>query len=455
MRRIIINLLIAVIFPYMGANQNLSAQVLEQDSLALVALYDSTDGANWEDNSNWLTETVSSWFGITVKDGRVTDINLSSNNLVGTIPSDLGNLTNLTFLNLGNNQISNTIPSEIGSLMNLEKLYLYGNQFKGTIPPEIGNLAKLTHLNLSFNQLTNTIPPELGNLKNVQVLTFSYNQLSDFFPPELGNLTNLKELYIQNNQFSGTIPIEINDLSNLKIFYLSNNQFHDLPNLSPITALTDLVIRNNKFTFEDIEPNINILNFFYSPQDSVGIKQDTSIEKGSTLELSVNVGGTANQYQWMKDGEVIPGANYSSYAIDAVESADEGSYICKISNTIATELTLYSRPINLTVSSEVGIIDHSISNTKVFALYQNYPNPFNSSTVIKYNLPKATKVVLRIYNLFGQEIKTLVNELQTSGRKKIIWNGLNEQGKKVTSGIYLYVIKTESFTKSNKMIIMK
>jgi Leucine-rich repeat (LRR) protein len=67
----------------------------------------------------------------------------------------------------------------------------------------------------------------------------------------------------------------------LEKLYLHDNQFTDLPDLSPDTALTDLEIQNNQFTFEDIEPNIGLFNFIYSPLDSIGEEQDTTIDQGS------------------------------------------------------------------------------------------------------------------------------------------------------------------------------
>jgi hypothetical protein len=96
-----------------------------QDSLALVAFYNSTNGDTWTNNTNWLTnEPISTWYGITVSDGRVTEINLGNypgNNLSGTIPQDIGDLTNLIKLNLSYNQLSGTIPLEIGNLTNLKE----------------------------------------------------------------------------------------------------------------------------------------------------------------------------------------------------------------------------------------------------------------------------------------------------------------------------------------------
>ncbi|MDW7679541.1 MAG: T9SS type A sorting domain-containing protein, partial [bacterium] len=156
----------------------------------------------------------------------------------------------------------------------------------------------------------------------------------------------------------GAIPTEFANLVQLKNFYINDNQLTDLPDLSPATSLVELWIQNNKFTFEDIEPNLFVASFIYSPQDSVGARQDTTIDHGASLTISVTVGGTANQYQWMKNDVAIPGANSNSYTIDSAASADQGSYVCKITNTLATALTLYSRPIYVTVTGAVLLPDN-------------------------------------------------------------------------------------------------
>ncbi len=95
---------------------------------------------------------------------------------------------------------------------------------------------------------------------------------------------------------------------------------------------------------------------------------------------------------------------------------------------------------------------------KEFELYQNYPNPFNPKTTIKYNLEKKTNVILKMYNIHGQEVKTLVNKLQTSGGKSITWDGTDNFGRKVSSGVYVYRIQSEADDwpgKSKKLLILK
>ena len=95
------------------------APSLERD--ALIALYNSTSGADWTNNAGWMgaAGTECDWYGITCSNGSVTELRLSGNSLSGSIPSELGNLTNLTGLYLNDNSLSGSIPSELGNLTNL------------------------------------------------------------------------------------------------------------------------------------------------------------------------------------------------------------------------------------------------------------------------------------------------------------------------------------------------
>ncbi|MBL7996800.1 VCBS repeat-containing protein [bacterium] len=90
-----------------------------------------------------------------------------------------------------------------------------------------------------------------------------------------------------------------------------------------------------------------------------------------------------------------------------------------------------------------------------FALSQNYPNPFNPSTTIRYDIPAESRVTIKIYNLLGQEVKTLVNGVKGIGRYEIQWNGRNESGNTVASGVYLYRLQTNKFIQTKKMLLIK
>jgi hypothetical protein len=90
-----------------------------------------------------------------------------------------------------------------------------------------------------------------------------------------------------------------------------------------------------------------------------------------------------------------------------------------------------------------------------FKLYQNYPNPFNPTTQISYHLPQAGDVELSIFNMLGQKIRTLVKGRETAGTHQIKWNGRNDRGIRVASGVYVYRMRADSFIETRKMLILK
>ena len=208
------------------------------DRAALEALYHATDGPNWVNNENWLTNApLGEWYGVdTDASGRVVGLNLSgdwdsearkdvTHGLSGPIPRELGDLTSLRQLILHNNDLRGPIPTELGNLANLEILGLAYNDLRGRIPPELGNLASLEFLSLSDNSLTGTIPRELGNLSELRLLLQLHdNQLTGPIPPELGNLASLEFLSLSDNSLTGTIPTELGNLANLVRLQLSSNK---------------------------------------------------------------------------------------------------------------------------------------------------------------------------------------------------------------------------------------
>ena len=198
-----------------------------EDRAVLVELYNATDGANWTNNTNWLSDRpIREWHGvINDADGRVSELLLGTNELTGEIPTELGSLSNLTRLYLHRNQLTGEIPTELANLSNLTHLYLNGNQLTGEIPAELGNLSNLTRLYLYENQLTGEIPAELGNLSNLTHLILNGNQLTGEIPVELGNLSNLTHLILNGNQLTGEIPVELGNLTGLSWLYLADNQF--------------------------------------------------------------------------------------------------------------------------------------------------------------------------------------------------------------------------------------
>ena len=133
------------------------------DRSALVALYDTTSGANWATNTNWNSDRpLGEWHGVeTDANGRVTEIELVQNRLNGWIPHQLADLSNLTSLSLGRNDLRGAIPPELGRLSSLRSLSLNRNRLSGEIPSELGNLPNLVRVYLSNNLLTGCVPDGL------------------------------------------------------------------------------------------------------------------------------------------------------------------------------------------------------------------------------------------------------------------------------------------------------
>ncbi|MBN2103269.1 T9SS type A sorting domain-containing protein, partial [bacterium] len=448
--------------------------VTEQDSLALIALYNSTDGANWTNRDNWLTGPVNTWYGITVESGRVAAINLPNNNLVGSIPSEIGWLTaveemylqsnalegnvpseigdlvNLKEISFDHNDLSGAIPASIGNLNKLEKLGFGYNRFSETIPDTIGNLTNLQHLNLHMNRLTGSIPTALANLTQLTELFLYHNKLSGFIPSGLGNLTHLTRLYLQSNDLEGAVPNSFTNLNELEWLRISYNHLDELPDLSSISTLTQLSAAGNQFTFEDIEPNVGIADFTYTPQDSVGEKKDTTVTEDENLTLFITVGGSANQYQWFKDGVEITDSDSSVYEIESIALSDSGSYSCQITNTIAAELTLYARPIHVHVTPIVGVARPKDAIPEKFSLHQNYPNPFNPVTTIRFDVKKPCRVTLNVYNLLGQKLIDLTDKTYFPGQYEVMFNAAG-----FPSGLYFYKIHMGDFQAVHKMLLLE
>jgi len=282
---------------------NVVTEIPQIECEALVDLYNSTDGTNWERNGNWnVTNEPCGWYGVLCS-GHVTNLYLSVNQLSGTIPDSLGSLSNLVSLELSHNQLSGPIPDSLGSLSNLESLelsnnqlsgpipdslgslsnlerlwlnsnqlsgpipdslgslsnlmllYLHSNQLGGTIPDSLGNLSSLTSLILGHNQLSASIPESLGNLSSLTYLSLGRNQLSASIPESLGNLSNLTYLRLNNNQLSASIPESLGNLSSLQFLYLSNNQLcGDIPlSLMDLGNLRDLGLQDNHLTASNPE----------------------------------------------------------------------------------------------------------------------------------------------------------------------------------------------------------
>jgi len=212
-----------------GAGSCAPLTCAQTDSLALVAFYNSTNGADW--TNPWdLNQPMSTWQGVSIVNGCVTQLILYGRGLSGTLPPEIDNLQSLSYLDLNGNDIGGEIPMEMGNMLSLTLLSMEGNEFIGSIPEEIGNLTELYHLNLGGGNLSGIIPREIGNLTKLTFLNLGGNPITGGIPVEIGNLIELKQLYLSNCELTDTIPKEIGNLINLNWLKIQlNNLSGNIP----------------------------------------------------------------------------------------------------------------------------------------------------------------------------------------------------------------------------------
>ncbi len=235
----------------------LQAQVDVQDSLTLVDIYNSTGGPNWTNHTNWLTANpVSTWHGVTVRNGRVTRLDLYQRNLSGRLPN-ISALTSLEYLNLAINKIEHI--TDLSSLKNLKELNCSTNPLNEL--PRLNGLTSLLELYCANNELVEL--PNLDSLRNLKVLNCKLNKIDSL--PQLSNLVNLEEIDCQTNWLT-KLP-DLDNLVNLKILDCSKNSIKKLPKLEENRLLEILNCFNNELTnLPDLSQlhNLEYLNFSYN-----------------------------------------------------------------------------------------------------------------------------------------------------------------------------------------------
>lgn len=318
--------------------------VNHSDSLALVALYNSTNGENWYSKENWFEEPVYKWEGITVKNERVTEIKLNYKNLIGHLPKEIKYLTELKNLELRINKID-SIPHELGELASLEKLDLYSNKIK-TITDSISNLEKLMRLNLGFNDSL------------------------EYLPNSINHLTNLENLNIQ-----GTELETLSDLSML------NNLWY-------------LNVASNRLDFSELENVYDIPNSFYAYGQKFKLdKEDFYIDENTSFDLNFKIGGSANSYKWYKisTNEEILVSTDTLLHFNNFTKENEGKYYCKVTSEIVNDVEIKTEPVNLFINKNYDInfiiTDHGTPIENADITINDNTIQTDSDGKAKFNLP--------------------------------------------------------------------
>ncbi|RKZ79944.1 MAG: hypothetical protein DRR19_24310 [Candidatus Parabeggiatoa sp. nov. 1] len=307
-------------------------QIHQAECRSLYEFYRQTNGPVWKNNAGWnKSKTPCDWQGITCHDGHVTRLELSDNQVSGSIPNSMGyTLSQLTSLKLAHNQLSGKIPPSFGHLTQLTTIELNHNQLSGTIPVPIGYLSQLERLELSKNKLSGYIPTSLKHLKRLSSLNLSGNQnisgsicpyvteipqaeceaLLHMYHSTKGkhwknnngwNSTNtpcdwkgiscnyghVTRLELDYNQLSGPIPKSIGNLSQLKSLSLDSNKISGpIPeSIGYLSQLQRLVLSNNQLSGPIPESigNLSQLKNLYLSDNQLSCDEiPTSLKNSST-----------------------------------------------------------------------------------------------------------------------------------------------------------------------------
>lgn len=173
-------------------------------------------------------------------------LDLEANSFSGVIPPELGQLSKLRVLNLEGNNLQGSIPADLSKSGNLCYVSLAKNTLRGKIPPSLGSLLRLQWMSLSSNLLDGEIPSQLGSggCLNLDHLDLANNYLTGAIPPELGNCTQLQSLLLNSNSLVGSIPADLGRLSKLEVLHLALNNLSGLipRELSDCTQLSTFII---------------------------------------------------------------------------------------------------------------------------------------------------------------------------------------------------------------------
>lgn len=184
----------------------------------LVQLYDNMDGNNWvaEKKTNWKTEeSIDKWAGVTMEEGKITQLNLSGFGLNGQLPSGIGTLTDLTKLTLSSNPgLTGPLPSTMGNLVNLDALLAVTTGLQGPLPKEMGNLNKLTNLQLNNNNITGTIPDEWGGMEALKNFGMFNTKISGPLPNTIfENWKHIGSILLHTNpNLTGSLPAKLGQM---------------------------------------------------------------------------------------------------------------------------------------------------------------------------------------------------------------------------------------------------
>ena len=427
---------------------------------------------------------------LSIRDNQISDV------------SPLKNLVKLTYLNLDHNYKIDVSP--LKNLIDLRYLSLDDNQIADATP--LKNLTELIHLDISDNPIPDLTPLKdmkkmidldldsngildispLKHLTNLLILDLAHNKISDI--SDLKLLTKLRKLELDDNTISDLLPLK--DMTNLFLLELDNNRISDVTALKNLTKLTVLDLSYNHISdFSPITHLIdNLIEYDFSNQTEppfsvADVNRDNTVNLADLVAIASNF--TNPDLETLAQMNIYPDVNSDGLvnlidlliAASEIDAAAAAPTLSKNRiekyNLTPKDLTVWIRlakQLNLTepnLQQGIEVLEQLLAilstqdrlpeNT---ALLPNYPNPFNPETWIPYQLAKTSDVSISIHSADGKLVRSLKFGQLPAGVYKnkaraAYWDGRNELGESVASGVYLMTLTANDFKATGKMIIRK
>jgi len=321
--------LVVVALAITGCSSEAKKPLTDRDVLMLI--FEKTNGEGWRTNAreNWGSELpLEQWAGVKVNaEGRVTELRINNDSIMGHYPAEIGLLTELNtlVLRIGSRDTDDQpFPTSIGDLTNLESLSLYGNiKDVEIVFPPVGKLVNLKKLDISGAA---KVPEGLGQLVNLK--DFEFNNMIGDFPAEITKLTSLERIFIRGDKFTGSLPADIGNLKNLTFLLIDKSQFigrveplkgtlpeslWDLENLDNIflrSVATDGTLSPKIANLKKVT-SINIISCGLTgeiPNEVYTLTQLKSFEvynNSLTGKIAPEIGNlTALEYFWVNDNQL-------------------------------------------------------------------------------------------------------------------------------------------------------
>jgi len=267
-----------------------------------------------------------------------------------------------------------------------------------------------------------------------------------------GKITQFGSAITENNSVTiGGIPHPMNYLNGMKLFFPENSISDDIIITVKIPAFAKVNNQKKEVTFEGdivtaVSFEVSVNGEVVSPFNfDIPVEVTLPYKKGLLRKLGIDP-EELSMFFVGQNGELIQ-EGISNCSLQSGSGGEDSGGICG-------QVSHFS---DVALAPQEGIPAAVEANAlpEGYSLSQNFPNPFNPETTISYMLPEASHVTITVYSLLGQHVKTLLDNAVSAGNYSVTWDGTDQSGRRVTSGLYIYRIQAGNFTQSRKLMLMK